>query len=105
MILDTQSHANLFQLSPPCVHEVRFKTQTIRKRPRRPPSLTLDQEEVVGAFIMTEASRGIYMIQKESTRFIEHNFNETLTYGWMDGFLERRASQFKHITIVSQELT
>jgi hypothetical protein len=55
-------------------------------------------------FIVSEASHSNFVTQKELFRFIEQHFNKTLTYGWINGFLEWRASQLKRMTIVPQQL-
>jgi hypothetical protein len=63
--LDNRTFANIFPLIPPRVHEIRLKAQTTRKPAHRLLKLTLDQEEVIVAFGMSEGSRGTFVIQKE----------------------------------------
>jgi hypothetical protein len=65
----------------------------------------MNQEDVICAFITSEASRGNFGIQKELLQFIERNFNKTLTYGWIHSFLHRSASHVRRMTILSQKMT
>jgi hypothetical protein len=54
---------------------------------------------------MSRASRGISITVLEFLQFSEDNFNITPTNGWIDGFLKRRASQFRRMILVPQDLT
>jgi hypothetical protein len=59
----------------------------------------------MGALTANRASGDNIAIQKDILRFIKQNFSKTLTYDWIDGFLEQRASQLKRITIAPHEFT
>jgi hypothetical protein len=85
--MNNRNPANVFQLTPPRVHEIRLEAQAAPKQLHLLPSYPYDREEVVDVVIMIETSPDIFMIQKELLRFIDRNFNETLTYSWIDGGL------------------
>lgn len=103
--LDNRTLADIFQLTPPRVHQIRCKAALKPKVDHRPLTLTSDQEEAIDLFISGEASRGNFVTQRMVLRFVEENFGKSLTYGWIEGFLSRRTSQIEKMTIAPQELT
>jgi hypothetical protein len=102
--LDNRPLADILLVTARRVHEIRYKAQTTRKPLHRPPSLTLDEEEVIHAFILSEDSGSKFVTQKEFLRFLEQNFNTTLTYGWRGGFLEWQASQLTRMQVPRSHL-
>jgi hypothetical protein len=62
--LDNRPLAEIFQLTPPRIHEIRCKVALKPKVDRRPPTLTSDQEKAIDMFISSEASRGNFVTQR-----------------------------------------
>jgi hypothetical protein len=64
----------------------------------------VDEEEVIVAFIRSEAPPDTLATQNELLRFTKDKFNRIRTHGWIDGFFKQHDSQFRPMILILQEL-
>jgi hypothetical protein len=96
--------ADVFDLTRDRVRRVLAKWKNTRGAAHRPMSLTIEQEQIVCAFIRDGSDTGNYVTQRQLLNYIEENFQKTLTYGWVESFLSRHAEEVKSADVSPREL-
>jgi hypothetical protein len=104
--LDTGRLAGVLDLTRDRVRKglTRPKKKKTGTASRRPPRLTLEQEQILWAFIRNGCNAENYVTPRAFLDFVEETFHMALTDGWMTSFLSRYAEEVKCVTGSPQEL-
>jgi hypothetical protein len=97
--------AEIFELTPSRVRTICAKAKKPERPPYRPCAIAEHQEDAVCEMIREGARTGNYVTQREVLNFVEREFRKTLTYGWFESFLRRRAADVRRVVVDPQELS
>jgi hypothetical protein len=98
------SLAEAFGQTASHIRTIRAKLRKKQKPPRRPLSLTNDQEKAIREMVRERAIAGIYVTQREVLNFVETEFRKTLRHEWSDCFLKRQSGDIRKIILAPQDL-
>jgi hypothetical protein len=83
----------VFEIQESHMRKIHSKTKTKARAPHRPLALNSEEENVVMEFIEAGHSKGEFVTQRGMLSFVEGNFGNRLTYGWVMTFLIRHVDR------------
>ena len=95
--------STVFQIKEGNVRKIMCKARKSKKQHGRPFIFDAETELIIVTEIRTKKDTHEFMTQSQILRYIEENFNKSLTYGWLNTFIGRHQDSIKKTVVSPQE--
>jgi hypothetical protein len=102
-ILHSSTLAEIFNISPPHVHEFLARVHSTPGASCRPLELPSKQKEMACCFIKKGYTSRNYVTQRHVLDFVDSTFRITLRYGWVRCFVQLRSQQIVQQVLLPHE--
>ncbi|KAK8884119.1 hypothetical protein M9Y10_043224 [Tritrichomonas musculus] len=100
---NTKLLATMYNIKEGNVRKIMYKARQNKKLHGRPFIFDEKTELIIVTEIRTKKDAHEFMTQSQVLRYIEENFNKSLTYGWLNAFIGRHQDSIKKTVVTPQE--